>query len=168
MSKSQIDNVQLVIDGEDAYKGMTDVFYSHPSRISLLRFLSNHSFSSCSIKNSSVESMSSLNLVTILEKLRQNGTLEIIINQPITVMQEYDAKQIEANAKLAGFDDISITETTYVNETTQKRLQTLAVNCIKPVKNPNSIDIVVKIPVKELKKETTSKKVEPQKNVKKK
>lgn len=170
MSNVPLENVQLVIDAEDSYKEMTDVFYSHPSRIPLLRFVTKSSFASCSIKNTSVESLSSLNLVTILEKLRPNGTVEVIINQPITVMQEYDAKQIEANAKLAGFDEIKINETTYVNEQTQKKLETLAVTFMKPLKNPNAIDIVVKIPVKEQKKETTSKKVkkvEPGKNVKK-
>lgn len=169
MSKAyKEDDVTLVIDGEDTYRNMPDVFYSDPSRISMLRYVRNGSFSSCSIKNTTVEALSSLNLVTILEKLKQNATVEVVINQPITVMQEYDAKQIEANAKLAGFDEIKINETTFVNEKTQKKLETLEVSFVKPVKNPNAIDIVVKIPVKEQKKETTSKKVDPQKNSRKK
>jgi hypothetical protein len=41
-----------------------------------------------------------------------DATVTVEIDQPIGVMQEYDAKQVEANAKLAGFDDIKIDGTT--------------------------------------------------------
>lgn len=105
-------SAQLIIDGNDTYQDSPDIFYMHPSRLGMLRYVKNNSFSTAEIKNSPLDSLNSLNLVTILEKLIPSGTVTVEIDQPIGVMQSYDAKQIEANAKLAGFDDINIDGTT--------------------------------------------------------
>ena len=105
-------SAQLVIDGNDEYQDSQDIFYMHPSRLGMLRYVKNNSFENAQIKNSPLEALNSLNLVTVLEKLVPEGTVTVEIDQPIGVMQEYDAKQVEANAKLAGFDDIKIDGTT--------------------------------------------------------
>ena len=105
-------SAQLVIDGNDEYQESQDIFYMHPSRLGMLRYVKNNSFDSAQIKNSPIDALNSLNLVTVLEKIVPEGTVTVEIDQPIGVMQEYDAKQVEANAKLAGFDDIKIDGTT--------------------------------------------------------
>ena len=53
--------------------------------------------------------------------------LEIIVDQPIYVMQELDAGEIEANCKLAGFDDISTESYSFVENYNgkEKKIQTL-------------------------------------------
>ena len=58
-------------------------------------------------------------------------------------MQSYDAKQIEANAKLAGLDGIEIIDHEYENPQTQAKIATLLVKGARPEKNPNKIEIEV-------------------------
>ena len=99
-------SIILVIDGNDTYRGEDDVFYIHPSRIGMLKHVQKNTFTSCQIKNSPLESLTPLNLVTVFDKLIPNGKMEIELDQPLSVMQNYDAKQVESNAKLAGFDNI--------------------------------------------------------------
>lgn len=140
-----MEDYELVIDSEDNYLNDQGVFYIHPGRLQTIRCVANNQFSSCTVKNSPVSALTSLNLVGVLEKLKQNAKVEIYIDQPITVMQEYDAKQVEANLKLAGFDEISIGSSSYVKESTGKKIETLVVSCIKPVKNPNAVDITVTV-----------------------
>ena len=81
--------------------------------------------------------MTGFNLVKILEKLQPLAPVEVIIDQPVSVMQEYDAKQVEANAKLAGFDDIKIEPGTYTNPE-GKAVNTLIVTFEKPEKAPGN------------------------------
>lgn len=116
-------SAHLVIDSNDEYQESQDIFYMHPSRLGMLRYVKNNSFDSAQIKNSPLEALNSLNLVTVLEKIVPEGTVSVEIDQPIGVMQEYDAKQIEANAKLAGFDDIKIdgTNVTFVKPAKGKK-----------------------------------------------
>ena len=46
-------------------------------------------------------------------------------------MQDYDVKQVEANARLAGFDDISVSETTFVEPKSGKELTTQQLDLVK-------------------------------------
>ena len=68
----------------------------------------------------------------------------MIIYQLISIMQEYDAKEIEANALYAGFIDIKINDITYVDKN-QKKIDTLIVSFVKPekklpLKNNNEVN----------------------------
>ena len=103
-------SIILIIDRNDTYRGEENIFYIHPSRIGMLKHVQKNTFTSCQIKNSPLESLTPLNLVTVLDKLIPTGKMEIELDQPISVMQNYDAKQVESNAKLAGFDNIEINE----------------------------------------------------------
>ena len=58
------------------------------------------------------------------------------------VMQEYDAKQVEANAKLAGFTDFVTTACDFT-DASGKTLKTLMVSCVKPVKSGTEVEVVV-------------------------
>lgn len=139
---SEIEDIGLIIDDEDSYRETENVIYLHPAYLPMVRCFKNSAFSSCSIRHTPIESLTSLNLVYILEKLRPNAKVDITIAQPITVMQDFDAKQIEANAKLAGFDNVTTYNTSFTNEN-QKKIRTIGISFVKPVKNPNAVDIVV-------------------------
>ena len=128
------EKLQLVIDGEDTYRETDNVLYFHPSKIGMIQYLRNNQFSSCLIKNCDVQDMSSIYFVYIREKLLTNSKCEVIINQPVAVMQEFEAKQIEANATLAGFNDIQTKNYSYKNEKTGKKINTLSISFIKPDK----------------------------------
>ena len=64
--------------------------------------------------------------------MKVGGQVEIIVYQPVAVMQFYDAKQLEANALLAGFADDKINDTTYVDYKSQRKMETLSFSFIKP------------------------------------
>ena len=124
----------LIIDSEDTYKEKDNIFYIHPSHLNMLKSISNNQFTSVSIKNSSVDDISAYALMNLFGKLKTGAKVEMIIYQPISVMQEYDAKQIEASALLAGFTDVKINDISYVDSKTQKKINTLSVTFVKPEK----------------------------------
>ena len=149
------EEITLIIDTEDTYREEPTVFYLHPAYLPMLRLVQNGQFSSCEIKNTPIDYLSGLNFVYVLEKLKPQAPVEVTIAQPITVMQDYDAKQVEANAKLAGFDNIKISSTTYENAN-GKKMDTLAVTFVKPIKNPNNVEVNVTVTKTTTKKTTTT------------
>ena len=70
----------------------------------------------------------------ILSSLKPNGTVSVLICEPIAVMQPYEARMIEANAKLAGFTDIQTSPDTFFNEFSNQEDETLCVTFRKPEK----------------------------------
>ncbi len=97
------DEITLMVDTNDLYQDDMNCFYMHPKRLALLRCLSSQEFKSAVIQFSPIDTLTSLNFSYILRILRPGSICEVFVHQPISVMQDYDAKQIEANAKLAGF-----------------------------------------------------------------
>ena len=80
--------------------------YLLPSKLATSKFLASNTFDKATIRNCPVEKITSGGLVGIFSCLKPQGKINIIIFQPIEVMLFYDSKQIEANLKLAGFEDI--------------------------------------------------------------
>ena len=58
--------------------------------------------------------------------------LEILVSKEQFFEPKNDAKQLEANALLAGFSDVKINDTTYVDYKTQRKMDTLSVSFVKP------------------------------------
>ena len=116
----------------------------------MLKSISNNQFTSVTIKNSKVDEISSFVLMNLFGKIKVGGKVEMIIYQPISIMQEYDAKEIEANALYAGFIDIKkLMIFTYVDKN-QKKIDTLIVSFVKPekklpLKNNNEVNIDVNV-----------------------
>ena len=54
-------------------------------------------------------------------------------------MQEYDAKQVEANARLAGFNDISLNSTSYIDPKSKREIDTTEVVLKKTERNVEDI-----------------------------
>jgi hypothetical protein len=155
------EKLELIVDTEDNYRSSEHQFYIHPQRLNFVRCLSDNQFVSCTVKNTSIENLTSMNFSYILRKLKPNSVLEVIIFQPISVMQEYDAKQVEANAKLAGFVEFETNNYMNVDSKTEKKYQTLAVTCVKPEKK-QSEEVTVEVTV--TKKNDTKAKDQNQKN----
>ena len=126
------ENMELIIDDEDTYLELDNVFYVHPSRIGSLKHLSHYQFISATIKNCPIENLTGYNMVQMFGTMKVGAVVEITIFQPLTVLQMFDAKTIEANAIFAGFDNVKISETTYIDDKTQKSQETLQVTFIKP------------------------------------
>ena len=127
----------LIIDSNDVYQSNLNVFYSHPSRLPLIQHLNDKIFDGVLIKNTQVDLITSMNLLYVLKKMKVDSTLNVVISQPLSVMQSYDAKQVEANLKLAGYDKITIVD--YEDEDTKTK--TLAVSAARPERNPNVVEV---------------------------
>ena len=126
-------NMTLVVDSIDKY---TDdhIYYVQPKRFSSLQYLQNNFFSKCKIQNSNIDLLTPFAFLNLFSKLKKNANTEIIIDQPVSVMQEYDARQVIANAQMAGFTNIKTTDTQYIEPRTQKKIDTLCVSFTKPEK----------------------------------
>jgi len=60
-------------------------------------------------------------------------------------MQEYDAKQVEANAKLAGFTEFEHAQDTFKDPKSGKEFKTIGVKFIRPIRNPSKTEIEVEV-----------------------
>ena len=66
------------------------------------------------IKNSPVEFLKSKGFFNIYRTLKEGGVCEIIVCQPIFVMQDLNSGEIEANCKLVRFNDILIQSYSFI------------------------------------------------------
>ena len=123
----------LVID-EEVTQRDEGTFYLLPSEMSKSGLLNPERFDSCDIRNVNVDDIRPSALLGILSSLKPNAKVSITLCEPIAVMQPYEAKMIEANAKLAGFVDIETSPTKYFNKFSKKQDDTLKVTFTKPEK----------------------------------
>ena len=121
----------MVIDSK-VNKRDEGIFYLLPSEMSKSGLLNPEKFDSCEIRNVDVDDIRPSALLGILSSLKPNGTVSVLICEPIAVMQPYEAKMIEANAKLAGFTDIQTSPATFLNEFSNQEDDTLCVTFTKP------------------------------------
>ena len=144
---------ELIIDSiepEDKQEAM----HIKPSRINTTKYLSQNIFDQATIRHSSVEQITSNGLSGIFSSLKPLGKINIIVHQPIGVMIFYDSKQIEANLKLAGFENIKISDIKYNDEITKHEVQTQEIEAEKPESKRN-VDVTIEI------KKTTYKEQKP-------
>ena len=71
---------------------------------------------------------------TQFERLGGLGDYRDETKRYLTLDKKFEAKQIEANATLAGFNDIQTKKYSYKNEKTGKKINTLSISFIKPDK----------------------------------
>ena len=121
-----------------------DVMYIYPSKLSTSKYLAPNTFDRATIRNCPVEQVTTTGLIGIFASLKPLAKINIEVFQPIAVMIDYDAKQIEANLKLAGFENIQISDVTITNEKTGQKIQTQEIEAQKPESKRN-VDVVVEV-----------------------
>ena len=120
-----------------------DCMYIHPSRISTAKYLSPNIFDKVSIRHSTVDQIATSGLSFIYSCLKPEGKINIIVHQPISIMVFYDSKQIDANLKLAGFENVIITDIEYPDEKL-RNIQTQEIEAEKP-KSQRNYDVHIEI-----------------------
>ena len=141
-----------LIVGNDPISG-ENIMYILPDNLSSIKFVESNTFDSAIIKDCKVSSITSLSLSYIFRAMKPDGRVEIIISQPMTVMQSLDSKQIEAHCEHVGFEDISTEDTMYTDEKNNKQYPTVSVVCYKPSRNKDNQRIELR---KEVKKTTAA------------
>ena len=109
-----------------------NTMYITPSNLSSLKFLSSNIFDYCLIKDCPVSNLTSLCLSKIFRVMKYQSKIEILVSQPMSVMQALDSKQIEAHCEHVGFENISTEDAIYKDEKNGKEYPTVAVVCFKP------------------------------------
>ena len=122
---------KLIIDNDDTYQDESDVFLTSPQHMGCLKVVKPQTFDSALIQNAHVDDLSAFALTQLFTVLKMGARATIVITQPVLVMQDYDVKQVEANARLAGFEDISVSETTFVEPKSGKELTTQQLELVK-------------------------------------
>ena len=125
--------LSMVIDSEVGERD-EGIFYLLPSEMSKSGLLNPEKFDSCEIRNVDVDDIRPSALLGILSSLKPNGRVSVTLCEPIAVMQPYEARMVEANAKLAGFTDIKTSPGTFFNKFSNKEDETLCITFTKPEK----------------------------------
>ena len=142
---------ELII-GNEPING-ENIMYILPDNLSSIKFVESNTFDSVIIKDCKINAITSLSLSYIFRSMKPEGRLEIIISQPIAVMQSLDSKQIEAHCEHVGFEDISSENTIYISEKNNMQYPTVSVVCYKPSANKDNKRIELR---KEVKKTSTA------------
>ena len=123
----------LYVDGQDNHSEEENCISIHPAHLNCVDAFDKQAFNKVVIQNSPAEFLKAKGLFYIYRTLVDGGVCEIIVDQPIYVMQELDAGEIEANCKLAGFDDINIQSYSYMENVNgkEKKIQTLKMTMTK-------------------------------------
>ena len=130
-SKSSGPGLAMVIDSEVNERD-EGIFYLLPSEMSKSGLLNPEKFDSCDIRNVEVDDIRPSALLGILSSLKPNGRVSVTLCEPIAVMQPYEARMVEANAKLAGFVDIKTSPGTFFNKFSKQEDETLVITFTKP------------------------------------
>ena len=133
---------ELVVDNIEPEE--EDVMYLRPSKLNTSVYLASNIFDQATIRNCPVEKITSSGLAGIFSSLKPLAKINITVFQPIAVMVFYDSKQIEANLKLAGFENIKISDINIKDQKTGQIIQTQSIEAQKPESKRNS-DIVVEV-----------------------
>ena len=123
----------LYADSSDKHEEEENCISIHPAHLKYGDAFDKESFNKVIIKNSPAEYLKAKGLFNVYRALENGGVCEIIVDQPIYVMQELDAGEIEANCKLAGFEDISTESYSYSENVNgkEKNVQTLKLTMTK-------------------------------------
>lgn len=96
----------LFIDSKDYHLDEENSMTIHPHCLPLANLFEKDSFDKVIIANTSADNLKALGFFNVCRALKENGICEVYVDQPIIVMQNLEASEIEANAKLGGFVDV--------------------------------------------------------------
>jgi len=133
---------ELIVDLVEPEKENT--MYLSPSKLNCSQFFAPNVFDKAIIKNCSIEQINSGGLVGIFTSLKPLAKVSITVHQPIAVMVIYDTKQIEANLKLVGFENIKTSDITIKDEESGQRISTKLIEAQKP-KGVRKIDVELEV-----------------------
>ena len=120
----------LYVDPKDNHDKEDNCLVINPSHLNMADTFESNTFDKIYINNTKTELLRAKGFFNLAKCLKSKGILEIIVDQPIAVMQNLDAGEIEANAKLGGFTEINSENCTINNNGT--KLSTIRIKMIKP------------------------------------
>ena len=124
---------KLYVDSINNHSNEENCISVHPSHLNYIDAFDKEAFNKIIIKNSPLKYLKAKGLFNINRALKTGGICEIIVDQPIMIMQDLDANEIEANCKLAGFNDINTENYSSIENVNgiENRIQTLKLVMVK-------------------------------------
>ena len=111
----------LYVDGLDAHEKEKNAMVITPNHLNLADAFQKEVFDKVIVLNSKSDLLTGKAFFNLWRALKSGGTCEVIVDQPISVMQQLDAGEIEANGKLGGFNNISqVPYETYISNKGQQ------------------------------------------------
>ncbi len=120
----------LYVDPKDNHDKEDNCLVINPSHLNMTSTFEANTFDKIFINNTKTELLRAKGFFNLAKSLKSKGVLEIVVDQPIAVMQNLDAGEIEANAKLGGFTEITSENCTINNNGT--KLSTIKIKMVKP------------------------------------
>ncbi len=136
------ESAELIIDTVDDIDDENILFLT-PKHIRGVRYCASNIFDYASIKNCPTEKLNSGSLIGVFNSLKPGAEVNIVVNQPISVMLEYDSKQIEANLRLVGFENIKYEEKNISDEKSGAGLLVGSLTATKPVNKEKDTHIEI-------------------------
>ena len=126
----------LYVDALDYHVNETNALAVHPAKLSFLSLVQNESFDRAVIQNVVTTELSSLGFFYIGNALKKEASLEVLVNQPVSVMQSLEAEEIEALARVAGYYDIKISPFEWKSNKGGKetKISTIKLTMVRPKK----------------------------------
>jgi len=121
------DEIELLINNEDNYRGLKNLYFLPSDRIDHIKFLNNDTFTGCYIRNTPTNLLTSLNFSFINQKLKDGAVVEIIVDQPIRSMQSQDERLIKMNALFSGFGQFETKDEKFVEPLTDINYSSLVI-----------------------------------------
>ena len=123
----------LYVDGLDAHEKEKNAMVITPNHLNLADAFQKEVFDKIIVLNSKSDLLTGKTFFNLSRALKQSGVCEVIVDQPIAVMQQLDAGEIEANGKLGGFGTVTTNPyDTYVSRKGQQtKMSTLKLTMSK-------------------------------------
>ena len=112
----------LYVDGLDPHEKDKNAMVITPNHLNLADAFQKEVFDKVIVLNSKSDLLTGKAFFNLWRALKQGGICEVVVDQPIAVMQQLDAGEIEANGKLGGFS--VVTTNPYYAYISQKGQQT--------------------------------------------
>ena len=97
----------LYVDGLDAHEKEKNAMVITPNHLNLADAFQKEVFDKIIVLNSKSDLLTGKSFFNLWRALKQGGVCEVVVDQPIAVMQQLDAGEIEANGKLGGFSSVT-------------------------------------------------------------
>ena len=98
----------LYVDGLDAHEKEKNAMVITPNHLNLADAFQKEIFDKIIVLNSKSDLLTGKAFFNLWRALKTGGICEVVVDQPIAVMQNLDAGEIEANGKLGGFNLVTI------------------------------------------------------------
>merc|ERR1719362_665082 len=144
-SKSRV-TTDLIIDKSEYAERFPHQFFLSADDLDHIKNLKDNKFDGCYIRNTAPEKLTTQFFSMLNQVVKDNSTVQCMVDQPVRVLQQCEARTIQMNAKFCGFDDFEIERQDCFEQLTDENMMGLFVTFrkVKHVPNENYDQYLIK------------------------